>query len=66
MKVRINGKEQDISGSKNLSELIEKKGLTGKAVVIEHNYNIIPKEKWRETILDESDNIEIVSFVGGG
>ena len=66
MKVRINGKEQDITVSKNLYELIEERGLSGKAVVIEHNYNIVPKDKWRETILDESDNIEIVSFVGGG
>ncbi|TRZ50745.1 MAG: sulfur carrier protein ThiS [Dehalococcoidia bacterium] len=66
MKVRINGKEQDISGLENLCELIEERDLSGKAVVIEHNYNIIPKDKWRETILDESDNIEIVSFVGGG
>ena len=66
MKVRINGKEQDVAGLENLYELIEERGLSGKAVVIEHNYNIIPKDKWRETILDESDNIEIVSFVGGG
>lgn len=66
MKVRINGKEQDVAGLKNLYELVEKRGLSSKAVVIEHNYNIVSKDKWRETILDESDNIEIVSFVGGG
>ena len=66
MKVKINGKEQDTAGLVSLSELIESKGLSQKAIVIEHNYNIILKEKWPETILDEGDNIEIVSFVGGG
>jgi thiamine-phosphate pyrophosphorylase len=64
--IKINGKEHEVSGVRNLSELISTKGLSGKAVVIEHNYNIIPKEKWQETALDKGDNIEIVSFVGGG
>jgi sulfur carrier protein len=64
--IKINGKEHDASGLQNLAELISGKGLSGKAVVIEHNYNIIPKEKWHETIINKGDNIEIVSFVGGG
>jgi thiamine-phosphate pyrophosphorylase len=64
--IKINGKEQNALGLQNLAELISGKGLLGKAVVIEHNYNIIPKEKWHETIISKGDNIEIVSFVGGG
>ena len=64
--IKINGKEQYILGLQNLAELISGKGLSGEAVVIEHNYNIIPKEKWHETIISKGDNIEIVSFVGGG
>jgi sulfur carrier protein len=66
MKIKINGKEQDISGITCLSELIKNKGLSEKAIVIEHNYNIIPKDRWHDIILDKGDNIEIVSFVGGG
>jgi thiamine-phosphate pyrophosphorylase len=64
--IKINGKEQYTMGLKNLEEFICSKGLSVKAVVIEHNYNIIPKEKWHETIISKGDNIEIVSFVGGG
>jgi sulfur carrier protein len=66
MKIKVNGKEQDVAGLNRLSELIESKGLFQKAIVIEHNYNIIPKEKWQEINITEGDNIEIVSFLGGG
>ncbi len=64
--IKINGKERSVSKPGNLSELLENAGLSKKAIVIEHNYNIVPKEKWHETTIVEGDNIEIVSFVGGG
>ena len=66
MKLKINGKEQDATGIANLSELIKGKGLSAEAIVVEYNYNIAMKEKWDEIVLCEGDNIEIVSFVGGG
>ena len=66
MKLKINGKEQDATGIANLSELIKGKGLSAEAIVVEYNCNIAMKEKWDEIVLCEGDNIEIVSFVGGG
>jgi len=66
MKIKINGKEEDAAVFTSLADLMASKHLEQKAVVVEHNYNIIPKEKWHETAIAEGDNIEIVSFVGGG
>jgi sulfur carrier protein len=66
MKLKINGKEQCATGITSLSELVKRKGLSEGAIVIEYNYNIVMKEKWAEIILSDGDNIEIVSFVGGG
>jgi sulfur carrier protein len=66
MKLKINGREQEAKESTSLSDIIKSKGLSEKAIVVEYNYNIMPKEKWHEIILNEADNIEIVSFVGGG
>jgi thiamine biosynthesis protein ThiS len=65
MKLRINGKEE-ITSISTILALIEEKELNKEAIVIEHNQNILPKEKWEETKIKENDNIEIVSFVGGG
>jgi thiamine-phosphate pyrophosphorylase len=64
--IKVNGKEQAISYPGTIFDLINSKGLDRKAVVVEHNYNIVPKEKWHETVINKGDNIEIVSFVGGG
>ena len=33
---------------------------------VERNGEIVPKAKYGETVLEDGDNVEIVSFVGGG
>jgi len=66
MILKINGKEQDMAKCDSLLELIDTKKLNRKTIVVEHNHMIVPKERWHEVILNERDNIEIVSFVGGG
>lgn len=66
MIIRLNGKSQEIGECKNLSELIEKRDLSNKTLVIEYNSEIIPKESWSSVVINEKDSIEIVSFVGGG
>ena len=66
MNVKINGKQELLEGADNLFNLVEKGGLNIERIVIEHNYEVIPREKWPAVMLNENDNIEIVSFVGGG
>jgi sulfur carrier protein len=66
MVIRLNGKEEDVEVASNLEELIKRKGLSVERVVVEHNLRIVPMEDLRATGLSENDNIEIVSFVGGG
>ena len=50
----------------NLGEFILNKGLVPEHIIVEHNHNIIPKGEWSNIPLKENDNIEIISFVGGG
>lgn len=67
MKVRINGVDEVISESTlTLQQLIADRGLSPKKVVIELNLSIVPREQWPQITLQDSDSIEIVSFVGGG
>ena len=66
MVIKINGKEETIDTPVNLIELILGKGLVPDHIVIEHNFRIAPKDEWADIKLKENDNIEIVSFVGGG
>lgn len=63
--VKINGELLDVAGS-TISEYIEKNNYDIKRIAVEKNGKIVPKTKYNETKLDEGDNVEIVSFVGGG
>lgn len=49
-----------------ISEMLKKLGLAEEKVVAEVNFKIISKEEYKEYVLDQSDKVEIVSFVGGG
>ncbi len=65
MNIKLNGREENISGGTILDLIIDKK-LNPKSVVVEYNYNIIKMDKWENTTLKENDNLEILSFVEGG
>jgi thiamine biosynthesis protein ThiS len=66
MIIKINGKEETIVAKTTLSQLLNTKGLCFERLVVEHNFCILPKEVWATVTLEENDNLEIVSFVGGG
>lgn len=69
MKLRINGEQQDFSGPAGpftLAALVEILGMKADRVAVELNREIVPRDRWTETTLDEGDRLEIVHFVGGG
>lgn len=63
--VKINGKNIDMAG-KTIAEYLEITSYDPKRIAVERNGDIVPKAQYTETMLMDSDNIEIVSFVGGG
>ena len=66
MLIKINGKDESIDKQKTLLGLIEDKGLNCERIVVEYNYRVVQRGEWQKIILGENDNLEIVSFVGGG
>ncbi|MED4127941.1 sulfur carrier protein ThiS [Shouchella miscanthi] len=65
MKLTINGKERIVE-SKTLHDLMTELNVNGQLVVVELAGDIIPREKWSVTELDEQKPVELVHFVGGG
>lgn len=63
--VKINGQSLDIAGLSVL-EYLTKTDYDIKRIAVEINEELVPKSKYSETILSNGDNVEIVSFVGGG
>ena len=66
MKITINGEERKMQQGTILSVLIEELGISCARVAVERNREIVPPEAYSETRLEEGDQLEIVSFVGGG
>ena len=49
-----------------LSKALKSKGYKPNTIVVELNNLIINSINWDEVILQDGDNLEIVSIVGGG
>ena len=62
----LNGQKYRTSANLTLSDLISYFGYNKSLLVIEYNQFICPKPQWDSTFIQENDNIEIVTIVGGG
>ncbi len=63
--VKVNGTELDIAG-KTISEYLATTNYDPKRIAVERNRDIAFKSQYDVTVLEDGDNLEIVSFVGGG
>jgi len=63
--VRINGENLDVGGQ-SVADYLDSAGYDLMRVAVERNGDIVPKGQYGETIFKDGDNIEVVSFVGGG
>ncbi|WP_028402461.1 sulfur carrier protein ThiS [Ectobacillus panaciterrae] len=67
MLLKINGKEVTVPENiATVEALLEHLGLASKIVVVEKNNVILEKISHFETTVFDGDQIEIVTFVGGG
>lgn len=64
--VKINGNEIELKNSSTLSEMLLERNVTGTMFVVEQNMEIVQKEDYSNTKINENDVFEIVGFFGGG
>jgi len=71
MKVHINGEERAFPDPTppaqfTLAALVEALDMKPDRLAMELNREIVPRERWPQTMLKDGDLLEIVQFVGGG
>jgi thiamine biosynthesis protein ThiS len=66
MNIIINGKSQQLTSKKNLSDIVDTFCKQSKHVITELNGTIVPSDQWAQTNLQDGDALELVTFVGGG
>ncbi len=63
--VIINGTSLDIAGQ-TLADYLSEAGYDTKRIAVELGGEIVPKAQYGQTVLEDGDTLEVVSFVGGG
>ena len=69
MKIKVNGEEKTIELDQEnalLSTVLNLMGYKPNTIVVELNNLIINSINWGKVKLQDGDNLEIVSIVGGG
>ena len=62
----LNGEPQTIADGQTVAELLQQLGLDSRQVAVERNRDIVPRAEHGRTVLAEGDQLEVVTFVGGG
>jgi thiamine biosynthesis protein ThiS len=65
MQVKVNGEEKNLSDGTTLRQLVEQFKLTPEKVALELNRRLVKSDRY-DTPLKPGDEVEIVTFVGGG
>ena len=64
--MRVNGKQLGLKESLALDKFLESNGYALTKVAVELNGKIVLRKEYAATILEDTDALEIVCFVGGG
>lgn len=64
--ITLNGERREWPREQSLEHLLQDLALDARLVAVELNRLVVKRGRYAETIVRENDEVEIVSFVGGG
>lgn len=62
----LNGEKKEFASGLSLAGVLNSLQVVKEKVVVEHNLEIISRDRLSDVVIQEGDQIEIVHFVGGG
>ncbi|MBV9850439.1 MAG: sulfur carrier protein ThiS [Armatimonadetes bacterium] len=65
MTLTVNGEPRETEAA-TVAEFLASRGLHARMVVVEHNGEIVPRDRYGETRLQTGDTLEIVQMMAGG
>jgi len=66
LSIRVNGEHRRVRAGLSLTELALELGLAPTKVAVERNLEIVPRSTLGQVRVEDGDELEIVTFVGGG
>jgi thiazole synthase len=64
--IRVNGEHRRVPAGSSVADLALELGLDPARVAVERNLEIVPRSTLPQVIVEDGDDYEIVTFVGGG
>ncbi len=66
LSVTVNGAHRRVAADTSIAELVAELGLAPEKVAVERNLEIVPRSTLGDVMVEDGDDYEIVTFVGGG
>ena len=64
--IEVNGEKRKVQKEVTVADLLADIGSVGRRVAVERNRNIVSRDQYESTLVQDGDVYEIVEFVGGG
>jgi thiamine biosynthesis protein ThiS len=64
--IRVNGEHRRVRAGMSVADLALELGLEPARVAVERNLEIVPRSTLAQVPVEDGDDFEIVTFVGGG
>jgi sulfur carrier protein len=64
--LQVNGESQSCPPQTLLPNFLQQLGLNPRLVAVEYNGEILHRQFWDDTYMQEGDRLEVVTIVGGG
>lgn len=66
MTIKVNGEMREFESGISLYDLIVSLGLEAKVMAAAVNMEVVKQDAWKNAVLNDGDNVELLDFVGGG
>ena len=66
IQIKLNGEEHSLDDAMDIHSLIKSLEMSPGSVVVEHNREILHRDKYKQAFLKDGDTVELIRFVGGG
>ncbi len=66
MQIKVNGKIYNFDDNITLENIINQLNISHQNIIAEVNGQVVLKEKFNKTVIEDNSVIELIKFVGGG
>jgi thiamine biosynthesis protein ThiS len=66
IEIQLNGENRVVEDGLSLQELLRSFDLRPELIVVEHNGEIVRRDRYAGIVVEAGDSLELVHFVGGG